>query len=50
MGGSMNIIEGEFDPVMLIVTIATIIVIAATLVFVSPYINDVIVSGVCHCP
>jgi hypothetical protein len=46
----MNIIEGEFDPMMTVMTVITIIIVFATLWIILPYINTLITIGVCHCP
>ena len=46
----MNILEGEYDPVMLAMNIITIIIVISALYFLSPHINNIIAQGVCHCP
>ena len=49
-GATMNIIEGEFDPVTLVMTIISDAIIIGAMLTLTPYINDVVTSGLCVCP
>ena len=46
----MNIVEGEFDPVALIMNIIAIVLVILTMVTIVPYISGVVASGLCACP
>ena len=46
----MNIIEGEFDPVALTMTVFALVLVILVLITIVPYISDVVASGLCACP
>ena len=46
----MNIVEGEFDPIALIINIIAVGLAVLTMAAILPYINGVVESGLCACP
>ena len=46
----MNIVEGGFDPIALIMNIIAVGLVVLTMVTIVPYISAVVASGLCVCP
>ena len=46
----MNIVEGEFDPITLVMNIIALVLVVLVMVTIIPYISAVVASGLCACP